>query len=451
MQAPAVFLIEDDPDLREAICATLKLGSVTFAAFERAEEALRAIEASPPPLVVTDFRLPGMSGMDLLSKIRAQWPELPVVMMTAFPDTQLAVQALKLGARDFLIKPFLPNQLLEVIERHTPSTPDPAPERSTTILIAADPASLAVLERCQRVAKTDASVLLTGPSGVGKDVFARRIHESSQRRGQAFVAINCAAIPETLLESTLFGYEKGAFTGATRSQAGKFEQADGGTLFLDEIGEMPKELQAKLLRVLQDRLVERLGGSRPLKCDVRIISATNQDLARQVKQGAFREDLFFRLAVITVPIPPLRDRAGDVMPLAEMMLEKYGRTMGRTHLRLSAEAERTLRAYSWPGNVRELENTIQRALLIAEGPSISAADLELEPPGDGTFLASNLGAGMESAPAALDVATVEREHILRVLGQVDGNRRKAAEILGLSERGLRYKLKAYSDAGFFKD
>ena len=449
MNASPVFLIEDDPDLREAICATLKLGGAPFYAFERAEDALAALETTQTPLVVTDFRLPGMSGMDLLSKIRLQWPDLPVVMMTAFPDTQLAVQALKLGARDFLIKPFLPDQLLEVIERYAPKTAA-VPERLSATFIASDPATLAVLERCLRVAKTDASVLLTGPSGVGKDVLARRIHESSARREHPFVAINCAAIPETLLESTLFGYEKGAFTGAARSQTGKFEQADGGTLFLDEIGEMPKELQAKLLRVLQDRVVERLGGSRSVKCDVRIISATNQDLARQVKQGLFREDLFFRLAVISVPIPTLRERPGDIIPLAQMMLEKYGRTMGRPNVRLAPDAERTLKGHPWPGNVRELENTIQRALLIAEGPTIASADLELETTPDGTDLASNTSES-PPLPAALDVATVEREHILRVLAQVEGNRRKAAEILGLSERGLRYKLKAYTEGGFFND
>jgi len=399
-----------------------------------------------------------MSGMDLITKIRAQIPDLPVVMMTAFPDTQLAVQALKLGARDFLIKPFLPKQLLEVIERYLPKTSSPD-ERSTTSVIAADPASLAVLERCNRVAKTDASVLLLGQSGVGKDVFARRVHEASSRRNMAFVAINCAAIPDTLLEATLFGYEKGAFTGATKSQAGKFEQADGGTLFLDEIGEMPKELQAKLLRVLQDRVVERLGGNRSIQCDVRIISATNQDLATQVKQGLFREDLFFRLAVINIPIPSLRERPGDIMPLAESMLERYGRTMGRTGMNLNPDAIQALRAYPWPGNVRELENTIQRALLIAEGPEISAADLELPERGQDFFAKASGGtdfAGIsKSEPGApggaLDMATVEREHILRVLAQVDGNRRKAAEILGLSERGLRYKLKAYSESGYIND
>jgi two-component system response regulator FlrC len=396
-----------------------------------------------------------MSGMDLLSAVRTKLPSLPVVMMTAFPDTQLAVQALKLGARDFLIKPFLPDQLLEVIARHAPRV-GLAPDRASSTLIAADPASLAVLDRCNRVARTDASVLLTGQSGVGKDVFARYIHDDSVRKDKPFVALNCAAIPDTLLEATLFGYEKGAFTGAVRSQPGKFEQADGGTIFLDEIGEMPKDLQAKLLRVLQDRVIERLGANRSTKCDVRIISATNQDLAAQVKQGAFREDLFFRLAVINVPIPPLKERPGDILPLADLMLERYGRTMGRAGMTLSVEAAAALQEYDWPGNVRELENTIQRALLMTNGPKIMVADLELRllPSAGSTVgspaginLASVIGISKSAPREATDIATVEREHILKVLAQAGGNRRKAADLLGMSERGLRYKLRAYEQAG----
>jgi len=450
-----IVLVEDDDDLREALCATLRLGDIPFLAFADADEALEVMGGSPPPLLITDFRLPGMSGMDLLSAVRTKLPSLPVVMMTAFPDTQLAVQALKLGARDFLIKPFLPDQLLEVIARHAPRV-GLAPDRASSTLIAADPASLAVLDRCNRVARTDASVLLTGQSGVGKDVFARYIHDDSVRKDKPFVALNCAAIPDTLLEATLFGYEKGAFTGAVRSQPGKFEQADGGTIFLDEIGEMPKDLQAKLLRVLQDRVIERLGANRSTKCDVRIISATNQDLAAQVKQGAFREDLFFRLAVINVPIPPLKERPGDILPLADLMLERYGRTMGRAGMTLSVEAAAALQEYDWPGNVRELENTIQRALLMTNGPKIMVADLELRllPSAGSTVgspaginLASVIGISKSAPREATDIATVEREHILKVLAQAGGNRRKAADLLGMSERGLRYKLRAYEQAG----
>ena len=455
-----ILLVEDDTDLREAISVTLRLGGVEHQAFECAEDALPAIDPEAEQMLVTDFRLPGMNGLQLLAQARERHPQLPVVVMTAYADTQLAVQALKGGARDFLIKPFMPQQLLEVIARHHPS-PRPAKTGSEAEIIAADPAILAVKNRCERVAGTGATVLLTGESGVGKDVFAKQIHQLSDRRNKPYVAINCAAIPENLLESTLFGYEKGAFTGAAKAQPGKFEQANGGTLFLDEIGEMPLELQAKLLRVLQDQVVERLGSLRSIHCDVRIVAATNQDLQQRVKDGKFREDLYFRLAVFPIRIPPLRERKNDILPLAEHFLVRYGRTMGRQGLKLSPASQNDLANYPWPGNVRELENAIQRALLLSDGEMIEPADIELHgsqvpaqtaspaPPTalDGTALAYVLDQE-STASGAQDMDSIEREHILKVLKQVGGNRKEAVNILGLSERALRYKLKAYKEAGF---
>jgi len=455
-----ILLVEDDTDLREAISVTLRLGGVEHRAFECAEDALPAIDPEAEQMLVTDFRLPGMNGLQLLAQARDRHPQLPVVVMTAYADTQLAVQALKGGARDFLIKPFMPQQLLEVIARHNPS-PKAAKTALDAEIIAADPAILAVKNRCERVAGTDATVLLTGESGVGKDVFAKQIHQLSERRSKAYVAINCAAIPENLLESTLFGYEKGAFTGAAKAQPGKFEQANGGTLFLDEIGEMPLELQAKLLRVLQDQVVERLGSLRSIHCDVRIVAATNQDLQQRVKDGKFREDLYFRLAVFPIRIPPLRERKNDILPLAEHFLVRYGRTMGRQGLKLSAASQNDLANYPWPGNVRELENAIQRALLLSDGDMIEPADIELHgsqtaaPPAssaqqtalDGTPLAY-VSDQESTASGAQDMDSIEREHILKVLKQVGGNRKEAVNILGLSERALRYKLKAYKEAGF---
>ena len=455
-----ILLVEDDTDLREAISVTLRLGGVEHQAFECAEDALPAIDPEAEQMLVTDFRLPGMNGLQLLAQARERHPQLPVVVMTAYADTQLAVQALKGGARDFLIKPFMPQQLLEVIARHHPS-PRPAKTGTEAEIIAADPAILAVKNRCERVAGTGATVLLTGESGVGKDVFAKQIHQLSDRRNKPYVAINCAAIPENLLESTLFGYEKGAFTGAAKAQPGKFEQANGGTLFLDEIGEMPLELQAKLLRVLQDQVVERLGSLRSIHCDVRIVAATNQDLQQRVKDGKFREDLYFRLAVFPIRIPPLRERKNDILPLAEHFLVRYGRTMGRQGLKLSPASQNDLANYPWPGNVRELENAIQRALLLSDGEMIEPADIELHgsqvpaqsaspaPPTalDGTALAYVLDQE-STASGAQDMDSIEREHILKVLKQVGGNRKEAVNILGLSERALRYKLKAYKEAGF---
>ena len=455
-----ILLVEDDTDLREAISVTLRLGGVEHQAFECAEDALPAIDPEAEQMLVTDFRLPGMNGLQLLAQARERHPQLPVVVMTAYADTQLAVQALKGGARDFLIKPFMPQQLLEVIARHHPS-PKPAKTGTEAEIIAADPAILAVQNRCERVAGTGATVLLTGESGVGKDVFAKQIHQLSDRRSKPYVAINCAAIPENLLESTLFGYEKGAFTGAAKAQPGKFEQANGGTLFLDEIGEMPLELQAKLLRVLQDQVVERLGSLRSIHCDVRIVAATNQDLQQRVKDGKFREDLYFGLAVFPIRIPPLRERKNDILPLAEHFLVRYGRTMGRQGLKLSPASQNDLTHYPWPGNVRELENAIQRALLLSDGDMIEPADIELhgsQTPApsaspalqtqlDGTPLAY-VSDQESTTSGAQDMDSIEREHILKVLKQVGGNRKEAVNILGLSERALRYKLKAYKEAGF---
>ncbi len=455
-----ILLVEDDADLREAISVTLRLGGVDHVAFECAEDALPAIDPEVEQMLVTDFRLPGMNGLQLLAQARDKHPQLPVVVMTAYADTQLAVQALKGGARDFLIKPFMPQQLLEVIARHHPSPPA-AKTGVEGEIIASDPAILAVKNRCERVAGTGATVLLTGESGVGKDVFAKQIHHLSGRNTKPYVAINCAAIPDNLLESTLFGYEKGAFTGATKAQPGKFEQANGGTLFLDEIGEMPLELQAKLLRVLQDQVVERLGSMRSVNCDVRIVAATNQDLQQRVKDGKFREDLYFRLAVFPIRIPPLRERQQDILPLAEHFLVRYGRTMGRQGLKLSPQSNHALQSYPWPGNVRELENAMQRALLLSDGDLIEPNDIELHgsaPAPAFSAPATQMGANgtplayssdtESTTSGAQDMDSIEREHILKVLKQVGGNRKDAVNILGLSERALRYKLKAYKEAGF---
>jgi two-component system response regulator FlrC len=436
--------------------------------------------------------------------------------MTAFAEAKLAVEALQTGARDFLIKPFQPEHLVGVIARYQPIALA-ASNGSGQSIIAKSAETLSVLSRCQRVAATNATVLLTGESGVGKDVFARQIHLQSPRANKPYVAINCAAIPETLLESTLFGYERGAFTGANKTQEGKFEAANGGTLFLDEIGDLPIELQAKLLRVIQDRMVERLGSNKSLEVDVRIVAATNRDLASQVASGKFREDLYYRLAVFPIAIPPLRERMDDVVPLAELFLERYGQTMGRVGLTLSEAAKSAMSSHAWPGNVRELENAVQRALLMADGTTVEPEHLELRSsagsagsagstlagafaeresaastaggsaqsvgvsagpggagPGTsagidagvgagaagGTGMAS--GSGLAPRPAGAEFASstpiemaslevVEREHILRVLKSTGGNRKKAIDILGISERALRYKLKDYREQGFYSD
>jgi two-component system response regulator FlrC len=480
-----VILVEDDEDLREAIAVTLRLNHIDFVTHQRAESVLPLLQPGLKTVLITDYRLPGMNGLDLLKLALKEIPDLPVIVMTAFADAKLAVEALKAGARDFLIKPFVPDQLIEIITRYrppssaieamvasqkssnTPTKPVAESSKPAPAIIAVDPAMINTLARCERVAKTDTSVLITGGSGVGKEIIAHHIHLTSKRATGPYVALNCAAIPDTLLESILFGHEKGSFTGATKSQSGKFEQADGGTLFLDEIGEMPASLQAKLLRVLQDKMVERLGSAEPIKADVRIIAATNRNLEEQVKVGRFREDLYFRLAVFPIHIPELHKRAGDILPLADFFLKRYRLNIGRDDLILGQSALDVLPQYNWPGNVRELENIIQRAVLLCDGSEIGAEHLEIsaqshpnesvsshtlrENPENGTNIASNSISHQGQVASANDMNSVEREHILKVLAQVGGNRSKAVQILGISERALRYKLKSYKEAGFEVD
>jgi len=483
-----VILVEDDEDLREAIAVTLRMKNIDFVTHQRAETVVPLLRPGLKTVLVTDYKLPGMTGLDLLKIAQAECPDLPVVIMTAFADTKLAVEALKAGARDFLIKPFMPQQLIEIISRyHTPESPainrsDLAPSTQSTAqskvagseirqaerhVIAVDPQMIATFARCERVAATDTSVLVTGESGAGKEVIAHHIHKISKRAKGPYVAINCAAIPETLLESILFGHEKGSFTGATKSQAGKFEQAHKGTLFLDEIGEMPALLQTKLLRVLQDKMIERIGSTESIQADVRIIAATNLNLQEQVKASKFREDLYFRLNVFPIHVLELRNRPLDIVPLAEFFLKRYSVNIGRDSLTLSNAAKALLHKYPWPGNVRELENIMQRAVLLADGDQIYAEDLELDDsqlirsiaevchpieainnesgsniPKNGTEIAS------EKNETRQDIESVERDHILKVLEEVNGNRTKAVDILGISARALRYKLKAYKESGF---
>jgi len=374
------------------------------------------------------------------------------------------------GACEFLMKPFESSVLLENVRRYATVTP------SQEDMVAEDSRTRAVLAMAARVAETDASVLLTGESGTGKEVFAHYIHQHSRRKNGPFVAINCAAIPENLLEATLFGYEKGSFTGAVTAQAGKFEQAQGGTILLDEISEMPMGLQAKLLRVLQEREVERVGGKKPIALDIRVLSTSNRDMLREVQAGRFREDLYYRLNVFPVEIPSLRERPADILPLARHFITRHGERIGKT-ARIAGNAAEILAAWRWPGNVRELENTVQRALILASGDTIVAEDVKLCLPGwDGSLAPVQIeraasGAPQNVFPAAFagmsepaiaypngltgipeasptNMKDLEKQHILEVLRAVGGSRKKAVEKLGISERTLRYKLQQYRDEGW---
>ena len=449
-QGLPILVVEDDPNLREAVCDTLELAGQAVISAGSGEEALELLAKQAVALVVSDVRMMPMDGITLLKEIRERLPHLPVVLMTAFADVDRAVEAMRAGACDFLLKPFEPKALLEHVARYRlPEALDDAR------VVAQDSASRNLFALAIRVAQTDTTVLLTGESGVGKEVVARYIHNHSARREGPFVAINCAAIPDTLLEATLFGYEKGAFTGAQQAQAGKFEQAQSGTLLLDEVTEMPLSLQAKLLRVLQEREVERVGGKKPVALDIRIVATSNRDMAEAVAKGVLREDVYYRLNVFPLLIPSLRQRPEDIVPLARHFLAEHGGRAGRPGLRLSPAAEHVLKGYAWPGNVRELENVVQRAVIFAVGDVVEPDALHLSPQ-----------AGWAQAPIApLPVATapaegggktdnlrdLEREHILDTLAAVGGSRKLAGERLGMSERTLRHKLKQYREAGFFSD
>ncbi len=451
-QGLPILVVEDDPNLREAVCDTLELAGQAVLSAPGGEEALRLLGEQAVALVVSDVRMMPMDGITLLKEVRARFPHLPVVLMTAFADVDRAVEAMRSGACDFLLKPFEPRALLEHVARYRlPEAED------ASRVVACDAASRNLFALAARVAQTDATVLLTGESGVGKEVVARYIHNHSARSGGPFVAINCAAIPDSLLEATLFGYEKGAFTGAQQAQAGKFEQAQSGTLLLDEVTEMPLGLQAKLLRVLQEREVERVGGKKPVQLDIRIVATSNRDMAEAVSRGQFREDLYYRLNVFPLPIPALRQRPDDIVPLARHFLAEHGGRAGRPGLHLAPSAEAALRAHAWPGNVRELENVMQRALILAAGDRVEADALHLvpaaalRPPTESLPMPSVAGGGFAPPDSRKtdNMRDLEREHILETLAAVGGSRKLAGERLGMSERTLRHKLKQYREAGLF--
>ena len=457
-----ILVVEDDEALRDALLITLEAAGHRATGADGGSAALAALAAvgrDPFSMVVSDLRMDPMDGLALLGEIRSRHPGLPVLLMTAFGDVDRAVAAMRGGACDFMLKPFEPKTLIEQIARY--AVPPPPADG----VIAADPKTRETLLLAARVANTDATVLLTGESGVGKEVFARYIHDQSTRAGGPFVAINCAAIPDNLLEATLFGYEKGAFTGAQTAQAGKFEQANGGTLLLDEISEMPLGLQAKLLRVLQEREVERVGGKKPVALDIRILATSNRDMGNEVRIGRFREDLFYRLNVFPLEIPALRLRPGDILPLARHCLARQA-AASRRPARFAAAAEARLAAYAWPGNVRELENVVQRALIMTTGELIEADSLPLNgalaPVGAAAPMAfASTEPALPSAPTLAEspastaspanMKDLERQHILDTLVKSGGSRKKAVAILGISERTLRYKLSQYRAEGFLND
>lgn len=455
-----ILIVEDDADLREALEDTLALEGWSYISAENGQEALLKMKKHAISLVVSDVNMPIMDGHQLLAAIKENWPGVPVVLMTAYGSIDQAVTAMRQGVADYLVKPFEPEVLIKVLKPLLQMQMG-SKQAASDQPIVDDPASKELLLLASRVAKSDASVMIGGESGTGKEVLARFIHAESDRANKPFIAINCAAIPESLLEATLFGYEKGAFTGANVSTPGKFEQADGGTLLLDEVTEMPLELQAKLLRILQEQEVERLGGRKVLKLNVRVLATSNRNLKQFVTDGLFREDLYYRLNVFPLAWPPLRSRPADIVPLANFLIAKHAQRMGVKSLpSLHPEAAKKLKEHSWPGNVRELENVMQRALILATGDQITLQSLVIETDLLVSVSESLVNESVNKQPAneskvvfsgdALkeDLWEQERQMILDALQQEAGRKKETAERLGISPRTLRYKLAKMRDEGY---
>lgn len=457
MPTSSILVVEDDQNLREALCNTLVTGGRKAIGAENGEEALRFLQSEPVDMILSDIQMDVMDGHSLLKRVKKLRPDLPVVMITAHGAVEGAVEAIKSGASDYLQKPFDAEVLMELIERFTPANGD----KHHFGVVAEDRQTKMTFALALKVAESAATVLITGESGTGKEVMARFIHENSNRKDKPFIAVNCAAIPENMLESMLFGYEKGAYTGAHQSRPGKFEMANGGTLLLDEISEMDLALQAKLLRVLQEREVERLGGNKLIPLDVRVLATTNRNMRKEVADGRFREDLYYRLNVFPLHNPALRQRPADIIPLAKQFLKHYA---GTSTLDFDEQTVQKLIDYSWPGNVRELENCVQRATIIAVGSFIETSDVQFEA---GSEYNSEFGSGLNSDSQSPDadlhglhkeqetddgllqgsLKAMESQTILDVLASVSGCRKKTAEKLGISPRTLRYKIARLKDQG----
>ncbi|MDA8165069.1 MAG: sigma-54 dependent transcriptional regulator [Desulfobacteraceae bacterium] len=466
-----ILVADDDQSMRIALFEALTRNGHHVVLAEDGQMALELAEKEPPALVIADIKMPRLDGLELLRRLKERSPELPVIIITGYATVNSAVEALKHGASDYILKPFpvevIEDTVAQVLDR-PPAAPGEAPplrrkadDRFAKPLIGRHQKLLQMLEKARSVASSKATVLILGESGTGKEVLARFIHQESDREGGPFVALNCAALPENLLESELFGHERGAFTGAVATKKGKFELASGGTLLLDEIGEIPLHLQAKLLRVLQEEEVDRLGGRGPVRIDVHVLATTNRDLAEMVKEGTFRQDLFYRLNVIPLRLPPLRERKDDIPLLAEFFIDKYCRLYAKPRKRLSREVQRLFLASDWPGNVREMENLLERAVLLSRGDELQPGDFWEEeeisrqnpPPAldPGAAPDSTAGGGAGSGPVpelnGTSLREMERQMIMSALRKTDDNRTHAAKMLGISVRTLRNKLQEYRSQG----
>ena len=471
-----ILIVDDEQNMRIVLFEALSRNGYEVAVSENGRTALEMVKKNLPDVVIADIKMPEMDGIELLNRLKKQHPDLPVVIITGYAAVNTAVKAMKQGAFDYIIKPF-PVEVIEntvkkvfssIVPLHAMSATVPSGKRSNKSvsrpIIGNDRKLLALMERARAVASSKATILILGETGTGKEVFSRYIHGQSDRRDGPFVALNCAALPEGLLESELFGHEKGAFTGAIATKKGKFELADKGTLLLDEISEIPLHLQAKLLRVIQEEEVDRLGGKAPVKIDVHLLATTNCSIEEAVKNGTFRQDLFYRINVIQLRLPPLREKSGDIEPLADYFIEKFSNQYSKNKKEISQVSLDRFLKYSWPGNVREMENLIERGVLLSVGDKFEPWDFwdDCDTPG--------LGSGHEQAVTVLDrtsvvpqnsealvasrgmtsLKEVERQMILQALQETDNNRTHAARMLGISVRTLRNKLHEYRSCGFIE-
>jgi len=460
-----VLIVDDDDQLRNSFSKLLAEEGYTVETAPSGEAGIEAVAKEPPDLVIQDIKLPGISGLEAFSEIRKIAPSLPVIIMTAYGTTDTAIEATKLGAYDYVLKPFDISAVLDMIRhaleagqlmRHRVKLDGQPADASVNALVGSSPAMQEVYKSIGRVAQTDATVLIRGESGTGKELVARAIYQHSNRAGKPFLVINCVALPETLLESELFGYERGAFTGANSRRVGKIEQADGGTILLDEIGDMPLSIQAKILRLLQERSIERLGGKQPISVNVRILAATNRDLEKAISTGQFREDLYYRLKVVTLALPPLRDRREDIIPLCDYFLSYFSREMAMENPGMTEAAKGIIRENPWPGNVRELGNTIKKALIFTSGYPIRPEDISQAIAGTEESSAENgLAAIEEAARHWIRSVLMSGTHsdrfnylmdefgslvISEALQITSNNRSQAAKLLGLARPTLLSKI-----------
>jgi DNA-binding NtrC family response regulator len=440
-----ILVVDDEEIVRESLSAWLRKDGYSVETAPEGSSALARLEAEPFALMIVDLKMPGIDGLEVLAKAHARHPETTVVVMTAYATIDTAVSAMKDGAWDYLVKPFDPEELSNMVHRivaqQTLARENALLRRIVRReyrfrdLVSKSPAMQAVFDLARTAARSSSTILVLGESGTGKELLARAIHAESPWHAGPFVAVSCAALTETLLESELFGYEKGAFTGAAAQRRGKFEVANGGTLFLDEIGDIGSKLQMDLLRVLEERQLFRVGGNQAVRVDVRIVAATNRDLRREVREGRFREDLFYRLNVIAITLPPLRERKEDLPLLVQHFMERLAAETGKHGDGLSADAQRRLMEHAWPGNVRELRNVLERALVVSKGPLIEPTDLGLD--------AGPSGAVSETPTVKLSLEDVERSHISAVLASTHGNVSQAARVLGIDRATLYAKMHKY--------